>query len=146
MKTREQAEKRAMELYEGSKDALTDHIRLFERQAFLQCWDEMQKDKQRNQRISEKSEEEVNKYVHKQLLCEMMRKDEESGVYEPKEEKEYSDEEIKEMIKRINEQPLQIMDTGCTQLREAAERVVWKWNNKCAITAEDIQQIEKELK
>ena len=145
MKTREQAEKRAMELYEGSKDALTDHIRLFERQAFLQCWDEMQKDKQRNQRISEKSEEEVNKYVHKQLLCEMMRKDEESGVYD-----EMSIEKLKNDYLRgeyeLDEFVEKLKITQDKQLRESAEKVVWKWNNKCAITVEDIQQIEKALK
>ena len=43
---------------------------------------------------------------------------------QPKEEQDYSDEEIKAMIDRMNEQPLQIIDTGCDKIREAAERVV----------------------
>ena len=47
MKTREQAEVRAMELWpKGDEYELSNHINSRKRQAFLQCWEEMQANKQ----------------------------------------------------------------------------------------------------
>ena len=68
MKTREQAEQRANELWKPINPnnehlVLVNASRARQRQAFLQCWDEMQK------------------FNQKELLCEIMRKDEES--FEP---------------------------------------------------------------
>lgn len=91
MKTREQAEARAMELFPNTHIATVNQLHEVSRDAFLQCFDEMQQDKQtcgfcvepkKSQHISEQSEEKVNKSVQKELLCEMMRKDEEDGVYD----------------------------------------------------------------
>jgi len=72
---------------------------------------------------------------------------------EPKEEKDYSDEEIKAMIDRMNEQPLQLIDTGCDQLREAAAKVTAFWRVNPSIVKdwekdmhEFIEKLEKELK
>lgn len=91
------------------------------------------------------TEGKLKKSVQKELLCEMMRKDEESGVYD-----EMSIEKLKNDYLRgeyeLDEFVEQIKITQDKQLRESSEKVVWKWNNKCAITAEDIQQIEKALK
>jgi len=64
MKTREQAEQRALEIYREKMAFSTEGVAMAARQGFLQCWEEMQKSNQ------------------KELLCEMMRKDEDSGVYE----------------------------------------------------------------
>jgi len=65
MKTREQAEQRAFELFPIGDFPFREDVenQLILRETFLQCWDEMQE------------------YNQKELLCEMMRKDEEGGVY-----------------------------------------------------------------
>jgi len=99
MKTREQAEAMAMELFPDNSipNSTTVYQSDIEneqqRKAFLKCFDEMTKHKDitktcgycvkpnNNQPISEHPEEKVNKFVQKELICEMMRKDEESGVY-----------------------------------------------------------------
>ena len=63
-----------------------------------------------NQPISEQSEEKVNKSVQKELLSEMMRKDEASGMYDD-----------------INE--IELLKKELKLLREAAEKVVYEWHN-----------------
>jgi len=81
MKTREQAEQRALELYpEGEDGELSSHINLRKRESYIQCWEDMQSIKN----ITQSTDESVNvsKSNQKELLCEMMRKDEESGVYD----------------------------------------------------------------
>ena len=152
MKTREQAEARAMELFPDKTGILTEwgklDVREYERQAFLQCWDEMQQDKQTcgfcvepkgSQPISEQSEKKVNKSVQKELLSEMMRKDEEDGVY----------------IKTVTQCPTCLAE--CTvevegethyyrpkegKLREAAEKVVYEWYNSVGEECIDAAMVE----
>jgi len=63
-----------------------------------------------NQPISEQSEKKVNKSVQKELLSEMMRKDEASGMYDD-----------------INE--IELLKKELKLLREAAEKVVYEWHN-----------------
>lgn len=142
LKTREQAEQRALELYPKvpiySQHYVTNQVG---RKAFLQCWDEMQEDKQRSQRISEQSEEKVNKSVQKELLCEMMRKDEESRVYE------LSKDDIQELIEE-SEKEINLLEKY-NQLREAAEEAVSAFYNhsQCGeLLKQAVLKIEKELK
>lgn len=101
MKTRKEAEARAIELFPPSDSYVRNAFQEIAREAFIQCWEEMQAYKQ---------------------TC--------GFCVEPKEEQDYSDEEIKAMIDRMNEQPLQIIDTGCDQLREAAENFVTTHNSR----------------
>lgn len=46
MKTREEAEKRALELFPNGEKVMEKYTSTIQREAFLQCWDEMQQDKQ----------------------------------------------------------------------------------------------------
>ena len=116
MKTREQAEARAMELLPDKTGILTVwgklDVREYERQAFLQCWDEMQQDKQTcgfcvepngNQPISEQSEEKVNKSVENKLFRELLNQ---MHTYAIEAQKDPSNSEVfagfvKESIERI---------------------------------------------
>jgi hypothetical protein len=121
-------------------------------QAFLQCWDEMQHNKQTcgfcvdsisldHNNIPESvyngniEESDANQSKQEEVKCEHPfhnQNIEETGgcpfcgARKPKQQ--------------VNEQP---KDNG---LREAAEKVVLKWIEKCAITAEDIEKLQKALK
>jgi len=72
MKTREQAEARARELYPRYS---WDEVGMANLKGFMKCWEEMQQDKQTCGFCVEPKQEQ------KELLCEMMRKDVDDGVY-----------------------------------------------------------------
>lgn len=46
MKTREEAEKRALELFPNGEKVMEKYTSTIQREAFLQCWNEMQQNKQ----------------------------------------------------------------------------------------------------
>ena len=103
MKTRKQAEARAIELFPKvpihSQHYVTNQIG---RKAFLQCWEEMQQDKQTCGFCVEPKEEQ------KELLSEMMRKDEEDGLYDYISDDEHKDYRngVREVVKYLlNAQP-----------------------------------------
>lgn len=75
MKTRKQAEARANELCPDRSEVFGLVDRAFYA-GFLQCWEEMQQDKQTCGFCIEPKQEQ------NELLSEMMRKDEEDGVYD----------------------------------------------------------------
>jgi len=170
LETREQAEARALELYPSSyDDYLMEAFNRHQRQSFLQCWEEMQqecKNTSDHRATSLKAidefidSDEGKKYIYdmkqhqKEMLCEMMRKDEEDGVYELN--KDDIEELLNESEKEINslQKYKQRCETGCKkfyggeilhhkdcffypesitkqhdQLREAAEKVVYEWHN-----------------
>ena len=71
-----------------------------------------------------------------------------SNCSQPDQLREYTDEEIQEAIKRMNEQPLQVVDTGSDQLREAAEKVVKycdEWDETPFRLQMVVEELEKEL-
>ena len=99
MKTREQAEARALELYPILEEFDVDRLKPL-REAYLQGWQEAQQDEQtcgfcvepateltdekHSESLDTKEDEgsELPSEKQKELLCEMMRKDEASGMYE----------------------------------------------------------------
>jgi hypothetical protein len=99
MKTREQAEEMALELYPIHEEFDVDRLKPL-REAYLQGWEEAQQDKQtcgfcvepateltdekHSESLDTKENEgsELPSEKQKELLCEMMRKDEASGMYE----------------------------------------------------------------
>jgi len=150
MKTREQAEAIALEFYPDVND-FGDHSFEFAvfkkehrllREGFLQCWEEMQQNKQTcgfcvepatelpNEKHSEsldtKEDEgsELHSEKQKELLCEMMRKDEEDDYRNG----------VRDVVKYLlNAQPTddeEVIDNytdsivSNNKLREAAEKVV----------------------
>jgi hypothetical protein len=99
LETREQAESRALELFPIHKEFDVDRLKEL-RDAYLQGWDDAQQDKQtcgfcvepateltdekHSESLDTKENEgsELPSEKQKELLCEMMRKDEASGMYE----------------------------------------------------------------
>ena len=70
MKTRKEAEARAMELWNIQADTRGDYINAQRRKAFLQCWEEMQQNKQTCGFCVEPKEEQIGQFdqVNHQLL------------------------------------------------------------------------------
>jgi hypothetical protein len=70
MKTRKEAEARAMELFPPSSNTLHDHVQELKRDSFLQCWEEMQHNKQTCGFCVEPKEEQLGQcdQVNDQLL------------------------------------------------------------------------------
>ena len=178
MKTREQAEARALELYPKTDIATVNQLHEVSRDAYLQGWEDSQVAMDAKQAdvkvegISDGTEGVIEgvtegvsgkqtcgfcvetKQHQKELLCEMMRKDEEDGLYELT--KDDIEELLDESEKEINslQKYKQRCETGCKkfyggeilhhkdcffypesitkqhdQLREAAEKVVYEWHN-----------------
>ena len=141
MKTREQAEARALELYPEIKikgepvldelwNEVLDDENKGKRKAYLQCWEEMQQDKQTCGFCVEPKKQQ------KELLCEMMRKDEDDGIYGDISDNEHEDYRngVRDVVKYLlNAQPTddeEVIDNytdsivSNNKLREAAEKVV----------------------
>lgn len=99
MKTREQAEQRALELFPIHEEFDVDRLKPL-REAYLQGWEDSQQNKQTcgfcvepatellNEKHSESLDTKENEgselpsEKQKELVCEMMRKDEANGIYD----------------------------------------------------------------
>jgi hypothetical protein len=134
MKTRKEAEARSMELFPIDDFPFREDVERQEelRKAFLQCWEEMQANKQTCGFCVEPKNEVKEQLPQRQdSLSEQLRDlrlvANKLGMYD-------AADYIKETT---------IQDNG---LREAAEKVVLKWIDKCAITAEDIEKLQIALK
>ena len=155
MKTKKDAIKRSLELFPKvpihSQHYVTNQIG---RKAYLQGWEEAQQDKQTCGFCVEP------KQHQKELICEMMRKDEDDGVYDNLSGviNEVSDNSaIKKAFDNI---PKEVRDRHAKaayeehkQLREAAAKVTAFWRVNPSIVKdwekdmhEFIEKLEKELK
>jgi len=126
LETRKQAEARALELYPEIKvkgkpvldelwNEVLDDENKGKRKAYLQCWDEMQQDKQTCGFCIEPKQQQ------KELLSEIIRKDEEDGVYE------LTKDDIEELL---NESEKELL---CEMMRKDEDDGLYEVNTDSAI-------------